>query len=151
MIGSKNTGCFFVSKFINHFLYVVPVTHKLHKLKIVPMTKIVVLISVQQKWTMSFICLGWHKNANMLPYSQILFLKSYNFAVFLQNFQIIFSYYQHYWGYFALTPGLKARWIAFLMYKDQNEVNWVPQISVPEIPDRTISACWCKIAFEVLM
>ena len=107
MIGSKNTGCFFVSKFINHFLYVVPVTHKLHKLKIVPMTKIVVLISVQQKWTMSFICLGWYKNAKYAALLTDTVFKKLQFRCFSPEFS----------DYFLILPTLLRLFCTYSRFK----------------------------------
>ena len=59
MIGPKNTRCFSASELMSCLLrYVVSVTPKRRSCQ---WPKLQLL--VQQKWTMTFICLSWYKNA----------------------------------------------------------------------------------------
>ena len=100
----------FIISLMRHLLRcVVSVTHTLNDLKVVPIAKVVVLVSEQLKWAISFICRWWYPNTKytgLLTYTVFRksrfccsvrkLVSSSFFSIFLQHFLIVFLYYEHY-------------------------------------------------------
>ena len=152
IIGPKNTGCFFVSTFASRLLrYVVSVTHKSHKLKVVSTAKVVALISVQQNCVMSFICRDWYKKAKYAGLLADIVLRKSQFccnvnrlissSLFLSSPLVSVDCFRTLLRLFCTCFKLRRSWDWLTDVNGFDWLNWTSYISVAVLPNGAISCC----------
>ena len=146
IIGPINTGWFFLSTFTSRLLrYVVPVTNKSHKLKVVSTAKVVALISVQQNCVMSFICHDWYKKAKYAGLLADIVLRKSQFccnvnrlissSLFLSSPLVSVDCFRTLLRLFCTCFKLRGSWDWLTDVNGFDCLNWTSYISVAVLPN----------------